>query len=274
MAKPHLGTRRREFSRVVTKSENAAVYPSLVDKPVLITGGASGIGADFVRGFAAQKARVGFLDMDNNAATVLSEEVAALTGIKPWYRQTDLSVASEVETAVKDAIRQMGGLHVLVNNVGNDNRHSIEDLDYEAWRTCLAVNLDAAFFAIRASLDVMKEQGCGSIINMSSISAFLPTANHPGYVTSKAGLLGMTKAIAEEVGVNRIRVNALLPGWVQTDKQVKRYFTPEAHEDWLKHVALKDDLTASDITSLALFLAADDSRMITGQSFVVDAGRT
>ncbi len=259
---------------MVADKKDLAIYPSLAGKSVLITGGASGIGADFVEGFAEQEAKVGFLDIDNDAAARLIEKVTALTGVKPWYRETDMSVASEVEDSVAAAIQEFGGLHVLINNVGNDSRHKVADLDQDAWRKCLAVNLDAAFVATRASLEVMKAQQCGSIINVSSNNAIRPFSSMPGYITAKAGLLGMTKAIAREVGVDRIRVNAILPGWVLTQKQLENHFTPEAQGDWQKHVLLKDDLAARDVTNLALFLAADDSQMITAQSLVVDAGRT
>lgn len=251
-----------------------ATYPSLIGKSVLITGGASGIGADFVKGFVAQGAKVGFVDIDTEASSVLIASIFDEHGIKPWFRETDMSIPSEVENTVEASIEEMGGLHVLINNVGNDQRHKVEDLHFDAWRACLAINLDAAFLAARAASGVMQAQREGSIINLSSINALLGLADMPAYVTAKAGLLGMTKALAREFGEFRIRVNAILPGWVETEKQLGKFLTPECWEEWRKHLALKEHLSARDVTNLALFLASDESSMITGQSLVIDAGRT
>ena len=259
---------------MVDSDKGSTIYPSLAGKSVLITGGASGIGADLVRGFAEQGAKVGFLDIDNYSAARLVAEVRATTSVEPWFCEADMSDPSQVETAIDAAVEALGGLHILINNVANDNRHKVEDLDQEAWRACLAVNLDSAFVAIRASLPAMKAQGCGSIINVSSTNAIRPFSSMPGYITAKAGMLGLTKAVAQEVGVDGIRVNAILPGWVLTQKQLDLHYTEEAHKDWQDRAALKDDLKERDVTNLALFLASDDSRMITGQSLVIDAGRT
>jgi D-xylose 1-dehydrogenase len=251
-----------------------AVYRSLDGKSVFVTGGASGIGAGLVTGFAAQGCKVAFADIDDAAAAALVEDVGNRFGAAPWFRRTDLADVEAIDAVIAEAQAAQGRLDVLVNNVGNDSRHSVEETDARAWRSCLAINLDAAFFASRAAFPFMRAQGSGSIINLGSINALLGLPNMPGYVTAKAGLMGMTRALAREFGEHRIRVNAILPGWVVTDRQLSLWLTPEAEAEWKKSVALKDRLTVADVANLALFLASDDSRMITGQSLVVDAGRT
>lgn len=250
------------------------VYPSLSDRSVFVTGGASGIGAGLVESFAAQGCKVAFVDIDETAALALVGRVGERYGNPPWFRRADLTDVDAIDTVVAEAQAAQGRLDVLVNNVGNDRRHSVEETDARAWRSCLAINLDAAFFASRAAFRFMQAQGSGSIINLSSINALLGFPNMPGYVTAKAGLIGMTRALAREFGDYRIRVNSILPGWVVTDRQLDLWFTPEAEQEWKKSVALKDRLRVEDVANLALFLASDDSRMITGQSLVVDAGRT
>lgn len=255
-------------------SKQTATYPSLVGKSVLITGGASGIGADFVKGFVSQGAKVGFVDIDTDAASRLISVVFDEFGVQPWFRKTDMTIASEIEDAVEVAVDEMDGLHVLINNVGNDARHSIEDLHSKAWRACLAINLDSAYITSRAALGVMQTQKQGSIINLSSINALLGLTGMAGYVTAKAGLIGMTKALAREVGEYGVRVNSILPGWVETERQLGELLTRELWEEWRRLLALKEHLQVQDVTNLALFLAADESRMITGQSLIIDAGRT
>lgn len=257
-----------------SRMSDRAVYPSLYGKSVFVTGGASGIGAGLVAGFAAQGCKVAFVDIDETAAASLVDHVGNRFGNAPWFRRTDLTDVDAIDAVIAEAQAAHGRLDVLVNNVGNDRRHSVEETDARAWRSCLAINLDAAFFASRAAFPFMRAQGNGSMINLSSINALLGLPNMPGYVTAKAGLIGMTRALAREFGEYRIRVNSILPGWVVTDRQLDLWLTPEAEEEWKKSVSLKDRLSVEDVTSLALFLASDDSRMITGQSLVVDAGRT
>ena len=257
------------------RSKNGrAVYPSLRGKSVLVTGGASGIGAGLVEGFATQGSRVAFVDIDERAAGALITRISARYGAAPWFRTADLGDSEAIDAVVAEAQAAQNGLDVLINNVGDDRRHCVEDTDVGAWRSCLAINLDAAFLASRAAFTGMKAQRGGSIINLSSINALLGLPNMPGYVTAKAGLIGMTRALARDFGDYRIRVNSILPGWVVTDRQLELWLTPEAEAEWKKHVALKDRLTVEDVVNLALFLASDDSRMITGQSLGVGAGRT
>lgn len=241
----------------------SATYPSLRDRTVFITGGATGIGAELVRAFTAQHARVHFIDIDHAAGTQLAESVSA------QFECVDVTDIAALQTAILGA----GPVSVLINNVANDTRHDPLAVTGQSWRECLAVNLDPAFFAAQSVIPMMQAAGGGAIINFSSINALLGPEQMPGYVTAKAGLLGMTKALARQYGVDRIRVNAVLPGWVVTDRQLDRWLTPAAEAAWSDLVAIKDRIQPSHVASLALFLAADDSAMITGQQFIIDAGR-
>lgn len=249
------------------------VYPSLEDKVVFITGGATGIGASLVGAFAAQGAKVAFIDRDASSAESLTESIADSSRHEPWFRSVDVTDVPALQSAVNDAASELGPLSVLINNVGNDTRMHPADIDEAAWRGSLSVNLDSAFFATQAAVVSMRGQG-GSVINMSSINALLGPTEMPAYVAAKAALVGLTKSLARDYGEERIRVNAILPGWVVTDRQLELWLTPEAEAEWTKQVALKDRLMPDDVASLALYLASDDSRMLTGQAIAVDAGRT
>lgn len=249
-----------------------ARYPSLAGRPVMITGGASGIGAAMVEAFAGQGARVACIDIDEAAATGLCERLG--DGVDFWFRCLDVTDVSALKRAVVDFADQAGGLGVLINNVANDTRHEPLQVTEEGWRACLAVNLDAAFFASQAAISIMREAGGGSIVNLSSINALLGPGQMPGYVTAKAGLLGLTKALARDFGADSIRVNSILPGWVVTDRQLDNWLTPEAEAEWMRQVALDRRILPRDVANLALFLAADDSALITNQHFVIDGGRT
>jgi len=252
--------------------KKTACYPSLEGKHIFITGGASGIGAAMVERFCLQNANVAFIDYDANAAAVLLKRLTDKTSAKLWFRQVDVTNLDALKDAILAASEEFGSVFALVNNVANDARHHPDDVTPQTWRDCMAVNLDASFFAAQTAAKKMQQSG--SIINLSSINALLGPANMPGYVTAKAGLIGMTKALARDYGARNIRVNALLPGWVVTERQLDSWLTPEAEQDWQQHVALKQRINPNDVANLALFLAADESRMITGQSFTIDAGRT
>ena len=252
----------------------SGVYPSLRGKTVFITGGATGIGACLVDAFVTQKAHVAFVDRNEEAGQELAGSFGDATSIRPWFRSVDVTDVAELVSAVEDASADCGPVGALINNVGDDTRMKPEEITQEGWRQCMAVNLDAAFFATQAVAAQMRELGGGSVVNISSINALLGLPNMPGYVTAKAGLIGMTRALARDYGDANIRVNAILPGWVVTDRQLKDWLTPEAEAEWMKLVALKRRLTPADVANLALFLAADDSSMITGQTVTVDGGRT
>jgi NAD(P)-dependent dehydrogenase (short-subunit alcohol dehydrogenase family) len=251
-----------------------AIYPSLAGRGVFITGGATGIGAAFVEAFARNGAKVAFVDIDIDAADQLVSRLNSELGQSVWCRETDVTNSESLEAAIHDAGKAVGGLHTLINNAACDTRHDIESFGLSDWRQCMALNLDAAYVACRAAVAEMKARQQGAIINMSSINAPLGLPGMPGYVTAKAGLIGMTKALSQELGEHNIRVNAILPGWVATERQLEQWLTPEREAEWQKQVALKRRLVASDVANLAVFLSADESEMITGQSLVIDAGRT
>ena len=249
--------------------QDSARYPSLQGQGVFITGGATGIGAALVRAFNEQGARVTFADINAQAGSALEAEL----GGAAQFVLFDLTDTLALQRAITDADNR-SSLSVLINNAANDMRHSPDETSPEQWRECMAINLDAAFFAARACAPLMAGHGGGSIINFSSINALLGPSNMPGYVTAKAGLIGMTKALAKDYGERLVRVNAILPGWVVTARQLQTWLTPEEESSWMEQVALPKRLLPENVARLALFLAASDSDMITGQSFTIDGGRT
>lgn len=253
--------------------ESYTQYQSLKGQGVFITGGATGIGAELVRAFCAQGANVAFIDQNETAGNKLLAKLQADAPSKIWFKVVDVTDVTALELSIAEAQAQLGTINTLINNVANDQRHQAEAMNPEAWQQCLSVNLNSTFFTSKAVLPLMKESG-GSIINFSSINALLGPENMSGYVTAKSGLIGMTKSLAREWGKYNIRVNAVLPGWVVTDKQLQMWLTKEAEEEWMKQVAIQRRIMPADVAKLCLFLAADDSEMMTGQSLVVDGGRT
>lgn len=247
-----------------------ATYPSLKDRTVFITGGASGIGATFVQAFHDQGCKVGFVDLDEAAGSSL----AATLGAAAWFRRCDVTDAEALQGGIRAAAAALGPITVLVNNVANDTRQDPADITPEAWRKGLAVNLDPTFIASAAVYPMMKAAGGGSIVNLSSINAQLAPGELPTYSAAKGAINALTKSLARAWGGDRIRVNALSPGWVITPRQLELWLTPQAEADWAKLTALKDRIMPEDIARAALFLASDDSRMMTGQNMIVDAGRT
>lgn len=247
---------------------SAARYPSLAGRRVFVTGGATGIGAAIVRAFVGQDARVAFIDLLEGEGQALAAETGAL------FSRCDVTAPGALAMAVAEAGEALGGLDALVNNVANDARHDAATLSDEAWRAALAVNLDPAFIAARAAYPLVKAAGGGAIVNLSSINAVLGPGDLVAYDAAKGGVNALTKGLARAWGADRIRVNAIAPGWVVTERQLALWLTPEAEAEWAKLVALPDRIAPEDVAALALFLAADESRMITGQVIAVDAGRT
>jgi NAD(P)-dependent dehydrogenase (short-subunit alcohol dehydrogenase family) len=248
-----------------------ATYPSLAGRTVFITGGASGIGATFVIHFYAQGCKVAFIDLDETAG----QEMAAKLGAdRAWFRRCDVTDSEALQSAIRDAAAALGPIGVLINNVANDTRQVAAEMTPQAWRETLAVNLDPTFIASAAVYPMMRDAGGGAIVNVSSVNALTGHADLAAYSAAKGAINSLTKSLAHAWGGDRIRVNALSPGWVTTARQLKLWLTPEAEAEWEKLTALKDRLDPDDIARAALFLAADDSRMMTGQNLVVDAGRT
>jgi NAD(P)-dependent dehydrogenase (short-subunit alcohol dehydrogenase family) len=248
-----------------------AIYPSLRGRAVLVTGGATGIGAAIVAHFARQGARVAFFDVQDDPAAQLIDLLRVEADL-PLFFHCDLTNAGELQAAVKEAIAALGTVDVLVNNAANDQRHRIEDVTPEFWEHCMQQNLRHHFFCIQAVLPAMKAAGRGSIINMSSISWIIPSTGVPVYIAAKAAIVGLTRTLAHELGPSGIRVNAVLPGAIATEKQKRLVYTPEYKAEIMARQALKRDILPEDVARLVLFLAADDSSAITNQSYIVDGG--
>jgi NAD(P)-dependent dehydrogenase (short-subunit alcohol dehydrogenase family) len=253
-------------------SDTFAIYPSLTDRVVFITGGASGIGAEHVRQFAAQGAKVAFVDIaDDTAGAVIAETRGAAH--TPYYQHCDLTDIPALQRAIAATAQKLGPITVLVNNAANDQRHKFEDVTVEYWDERQAVNLRHQFFAIQAVASMMRAAGGGSIINFGSISWHTNTGGMPAYTTAKAGVEGLTKGMARDLGGDGIRVNCVIPGWVMTERQIKLWLTPAGEKNLLEMQCLKEKLVAADLTRMVLWLASDDSRLCTSQLWVVDAGR-
>jgi D-xylose 1-dehydrogenase len=247
-------------------------YPSLHDRVVVVTGGASGIGEAIVEAFAMQHSRVAFLDIQHAAADQLIRKIEAAGFTPPVYFHCDLSDIAAIRTSIEDILQRFNAVDVLVNNAGNDSRHSIEEVTPEYWDQAMAVNLKHQFFAAQAVVPSMRQAARGSIINMSSISWAIPSIGLPVYVTAKAAVVGLTRTLAHELGVHNIRVNCVMPGAIQTERQERLWFTETYKAEIFASQALKRMIRPTEVAGLVLFLAAEDSAGITNQSFVIDGG--
>ncbi|MDE2199177.1 MAG: SDR family oxidoreductase [Rhodospirillales bacterium] len=243
-------------------------YRSLAGSRVLITGGASGIGADMVRAFAAQGARVAFLDIDEAAGTALARDIPAM------FRPCDVTDIAALRAVIGQFLSDFGGIDVLVNNAARDDRHDMAVVEPDYWRKALALNLDHQFFASQAVAPAMAAQGRGSIILMGSVSWLRGRPGMVGYTTSKAAINGMTRTLARELGTNGIRVNCIVPGAIVTERQLRLWSTPAINQQILELQALKFRLQPEHVASMALFLGSDESAGCTGANFIVDAGLT
>ena len=252
--------------------ENPAVYPSLKDRVVFITGGGSGIGAALVTHFCRQGARVTFVDLAEAPSRAVVEALKQAGGAVPDYIPCDLRRIEDLRAAVAAAAGKHGPIRVLVNNAGNDDRHLTADVTPDYWDDRMAVNLRHQFFAAQAVRPQMRDAGGGSIINFGSITWMVGDGDCPAYVTAKAAITGMTRALARELGPENIRVNCMIPGWVMTERQMRLWLTPEGERQIDDRQCLKGRLYPPDIARMALFLAADDSRMCSSQNFIVDGG--
>jgi len=250
-----------------------ALYPSLSGRVVLITGGASGIGAAFVRAFAAQKARVAFLDIDAAAGEALVREVTDASGSAPLFVPCDLLDIDALRAAMEQVHAALGDAAVLVNNAANDQRHVLSDVTPEEFDWSIAVNLKHVFFAAQAVVPQMRARGGGSIINMSSVAWTRGAPGLPVYAAAKAAIVGFTNSLARSVGPDRIRVNAIAPGMVITERQRRLWYPDEQKIAELRtRQDIPDAVTPDDIARMALFLASDESSRITRQCFTVDGG--
>ena len=249
-----------------------ARYPSLAGRTVFITGGGSGIGADIVAAFAAQGARVAFVDIAEAPSRALAERITAAGHAAPWWRVCDVRDIAALQAAIADAAAALGDFHTLVNNVANDDRHTLEAVTPEYYDERIAINQRPAFFAIQALVPGMKRLGGGSIVNLGSTGWQAKGAAFPIYSVAKSSVNGLTRGLAAALGPDRIRINTVSPGWVMTQRQIEKWLTPEGEKQLAQMQCLPDRMVGEDIANMVLFLAADDGRMCTAQEFKVDAG--
>jgi NAD(P)-dependent dehydrogenase (short-subunit alcohol dehydrogenase family) len=247
-----------------------ATFHDLEGASVFITGGGAGIGAALTEGFVAQGARVAFVQRSDASAFV--EEVADRHGNRPLFMPCDVTDVEALQAAIARAAEAHGPVTVLVNNAANDQRHAIEGYTVAEWDRAQAINLRPHFFTSQAVAPGMKAAGGGSIINFSSVSYMMGLAGYVSYMTAKAAITGLTRGLARELGPDRIRVNALMPGWVLTRRQLDLWATPEGLAAHLDRQCLKEHLVEADIVDATLFLASKTSRMVTSQALVVDGG--
>lgn len=252
--------------------EQPASYPSLKGKSVFITGGGSGIGESLVEHFTRQGARVCFVDIAEEPSRRLVERLAHEGHAAPHFIKCDLRDIEALRRAVGDAAGVNGPIRVLVNNAGNDDRHTTESVTVDYWDNRMQVNLRHQFFAAQAVRPQMRDAGGGSIINFGSITWLVGDPDCPAYVTAKSAIGGLTRALARELGPEKIRVNCVLPGWVMTERQVKLWLNEAGEKQIRDRQCLTEKLYAADIARMVLFLAADDSRMCTSQNYIVDGG--
>jgi NAD(P)-dependent dehydrogenase (short-subunit alcohol dehydrogenase family) len=250
-----------------------APYPDLRGKVAFVTGGASGIGAYLVHALAQVGAKTAFISLPSDPGEALCDAIAATGAIRPRFIPGDVRDLASLRQALEQTQAALGDVGILINNAARDDRHDLSSQTPEGWDSAMNVNLRPHFFAAQAVLPGMRRLGGGAIINVGSNSSLLGLSGYPAYVTAKAGIVGMTRALARELGVDAIRVNALMPGWVLTERQKALWATPEAVAACLEQQALKRTVAAEDIANAALFLASNAAAMITGQSLVVDGGR-
>lgn len=248
-----------------------AHYPSLADRVVLVTGGGSGIGASIVSAFAGQGAKVAFLDIDRDSSERLVADLAS-DRRKALFIACDLTDIEALRSAVARVRSELGPVSVLINNAANDSREKMAEVTPESWDRALDLNLKHQFFAAQSVHPHMRELRNGSIVNFTSTAWMYGGADFVGYATAKAGVVGLTNALARQFGSDDIRVNALAPGAVHTERQLRLWYSKERADEFVSRQCLRHWLLADEIARTTLFLAADDSRMITKQLLIVDGG--
>jgi len=245
-----------------------AVYPDLKDRTVIVTGGAGGIGDAMTRAFAAQGARVGVLDID----TARGERLAAELGETVAFLPCDLTDIPALKSAVAAVRERLGPITVLINNAAHDERHDALEVDEAYWDGRMAVNLKHQFFAAQAVLPDMINAGGGSIVNLGSTSWMIGQGGMAAYTASKSAVLGLTRSLARDFGPHGVRVNAVAPGWIMTERQLSLWVTPESERELMERQCLKRRLVPDDIARFVLFMASDESGACTNQHYVVDGG--
>jgi D-xylose 1-dehydrogenase len=249
-----------------------AIYPSLKGRSVFISGGGSGIGASITEAFAAQGAKVAFCDMAEEPSRALVDRLAAEGHGSVLFHQADVRDIEQLRASIARAAEANGPITVLINNAARDDRHAVETVTPEYWDERFAVNLKHQFFAAQAVLPMMKAAGGGSIVNFGSTSWMIGQGGMPAYTTAKSAVAGLTRSVARDFGPFNIRVNAIAPGWIMTERQKSLWLTPEGKEELMKRQCLKRELQPVEMARLTLFLAADDSSAMTNQTYIADGG--
>ena len=249
---------------------HSAVYPSLKGRKVIVSGGASGIGEGIVEGFARQGAAVAFVDLLEEPSHALIERLSD-TEIAPLFHHCDITDCDDYLVKVEAMIDALGGCDVLINNAANDDRHTIAEVTSDYWDERMSVNLKHQFFAAKAVVPAMREAGGGSIVNMGSISWHLGLPDLAIYQTAKAAIEGLTRSLARELGRDNIRVNTVIPGNVQTPRQMK-WYTPEGEAEIVAAQCIDGRIQPADIAAMVMYLASDDARFCTSHNYWVDGG--
>ena len=248
-----------------------ASYPSLKDKVVLITGGASGIGETIVENFLQQESKVVFLDKEKELGLKLVSKLNNYN-YKAIFKECDLVNIEDLKSKINQIREEVGLISILVNNAASDERHDIDSVTPEYWDNRMNVNLRHYFFTIQSVYKDMKQLGKGAIVNIGSFSWMLGQGNMPGYTTAKSAIMGLTRTIARDLGIYNIRVNCVVPGWIITERQKKLWLTPEIEKQQLERQCIKRMLEPNDIAKPVLFFASDQSLGCTAQNYVVDGG--
>lgn len=251
--------------------EFGAVYPSLKDRTVIVTGGGSGIGESIVRHFSQQGSKVGFIDIDIEKSQLLLQELLDDNRIV-HFENCDITNTQDLESAIERTREKLGPITILVNNAARDDRHRMEDVTPEYWDDRIAVNLKHQFFAAKAVVEDMKQAKNGAIVNMGSTSWMIGQGGMPCYTSSKSAILGLTRSMARDLGSHNIRVNSIAPGWIMTQRQIDMWLDEKSEKDLLNRQCLKRKLFPDDIARVVLFFASDEAGACTNQAYVVDGG--
>ncbi|MBW4050518.1 MAG: SDR family oxidoreductase [Proteobacteria bacterium] len=249
----------------------AAIYPDLKGQVVLVTGGGSGIGEAIVRRFAAQQAKVAFIDIAVEPSRALVRELQA-AGTPVHFEPCDLTDIPALRRCVAATAKRLGPIQVLVNNAAHDERHATEEVTEAVWDSRIAVNLKQQFFCAQAVIPGMKAAGRGSIINLGSISWIIGQGGMAGYTASKSAVLGLTRSLARDFGAYGIRVNAVAPGWIMTQRQLEKWVTAESEAEIMARQCLKRRLEPAEVASFVVFLASEEASACTNQHYIVDGG--
>mgnify|MGYP000536326493 FL=1 len=249
-----------------------SIYKSLENKVVIITGGSQGIGKSMVSEFVKQKSKVYFLDIDKEGALKLIDELEKQNLKKPFFYECNITNFKELTSVIEKIGEENGVIDVLINNAANDQRHKIQDVDEKLWKDRIDINLSHSFFAIKSSIPYLKKSKSASVINFSSINWVIGSKDTIVYQAAKSAVFGLTKGFARELGEYRIRVNAIVPGWIITERQLELWLTPELDKWRSEQQSLPDKVYPDDVAKLALFLGSNDSKMITAQFHKIDGG--